>query len=128
MAPPTLESSTTGLSAGSDSSSKMDAADQKEIEAIWKEVHTKVVELAGGDPKKIRQSLSIDDVLGYIDNVQKVDSQKAEEYGTFKDIISKTLQCISTVGGIVVDGASTVGNLFKSKVLSLSSERLTQAK
>jgi hypothetical protein len=126
MAPPTLEPSTTGLSAGSDPSSKMDVADQKEIEAIWKEVHAKVVELAGGDPKRIRQSLSIDDVLGYIDNVQKADSQKAEEYGTFKNIVSKTLQCINTVGGIVADGASTVGNFFESTGLSLSTERLTQ--
>ncbi|KAI1814233.1 hypothetical protein GGS20DRAFT_429972 [Poronia punctata] len=106
--PPTLQGSSTTLSAGSESSGKMDAADQKEIEAIWSEVHAKVVELAGGDPKKVRQSLSIEDVLGYIDKVQKVDAEKAEEYGTFKNIVSKTLQCISTVGGIVADGVSDV--------------------
>ncbi|KAI0394939.1 hypothetical protein F5Y17DRAFT_234248 [Xylariaceae sp. FL0594] len=108
MAPPTLQSSTTGVSAGSDPSPRVDPVDQKEIEAIWKEVYAKVVELAGGDAKKIRQSLSIDDVLGYIDKVQKADNQKSEEYGTFKNIVSKTLQCISTVGGIVADGASNV--------------------
>lgn len=112
MAPATLQSSTTGLSTMSNSdSSKMDSADQKEIEAIWKEVHAKVVELAGGDAKLVRQTLSIDDVLGFIDNVQKNDKIKAEEHGTFKNIVAKTLQCINTVGGIVANAASNVSDV-----------------
>ncbi|KAI0203625.1 hypothetical protein F4808DRAFT_417300 [Astrocystis sublimbata] len=108
MPPPTtLQSSTTGMSAGSESS-KVDLADQKEIEAIWKEVNAKVLELAGGDPKKVKNSLTIDDVLKYIDSVQKTDAAKSEEYGTFKTIVTTTLQCIGTVGGIVTDGVSNV--------------------
>ncbi|TGJ85004.1 hypothetical protein E0Z10_g3730 [Xylaria hypoxylon] len=107
MAPATLQSSTTGISTNSDSS-KIDLADQKEIEAIWKEVHAKVIELAGGDPKKVQQSLTIEDVLGYIDRSQKADAEKAEEYGEFKNIVGQTLQCISTIGGIVTDGMSNV--------------------
>ncbi|KAI0444238.1 hypothetical protein F4803DRAFT_512461 [Xylaria telfairii] len=107
MPPATLQSSTTGMSAGSESS-KIDLADQKEIEAIWKEVNAKVLELAGGDPKKVRETLSIDDVLKYIDGVQKADEAKSEQYSTFKTIVGATLQCIGTVGGIVTDGVSNV--------------------
>ncbi|KAI8955339.1 hypothetical protein F4801DRAFT_528896 [Xylaria longipes] len=107
MPPATLQSSTTGMSAGSESS-KMDLADQKEIEAIWREVNAKVLELAGGDPRKVQETLSIDDVLKYIDGVQKADSAKSEEYSTFKNIVATTLQCIGTVGGIVTDGVSNV--------------------
>ncbi|KAF2972637.1 hypothetical protein GQX73_g913 [Xylaria multiplex] len=107
MAPATLQSSTTGISVNSDSA-KVDLADQKEIEAIWKEVHAKVIELAGGDPRKVNQLLTIDDVLRYIDSAQKAEAQKAEEYGQFKNIVGQTLQCISTIGGIVADGMSDV--------------------
>ncbi|KAI1741476.1 hypothetical protein F4680DRAFT_66146 [Xylaria scruposa] len=105
MPPATLQSSTTGMSAGSESN-KIDLADQKEIEAIWKEVHAKVLELAGARP--VRESLTINDVLNYIDDVQKKDEAKAEHYGVFKSIVSTTLQCIGTVGGIVTDGVSNV--------------------
>ncbi|KAK5626050.1 hypothetical protein RRF57_001765 [Xylaria bambusicola] len=107
MAPATLQSSTTGISTSSEST-KIDLADQKEIEAIWKEVHVKVIELAGGDPKKVQQTLTIDDVLNYVDRVQKADEKKSEKYGEFKDVIGKTLQCIGTIGGIVTDGVSNV--------------------
>ncbi|KAI1420010.1 hypothetical protein F5Y12DRAFT_166438 [Xylaria sp. FL1777] len=89
-------------------STKIDLADQKEIEAIWKDVHAKVIELAGGDPRKVQQALSIDDVLNYVDRAQKADQQKSAEYGQFKNIIGKTLQCIGTIGGLVTDGVSTV--------------------
>ncbi|KAI1178306.1 hypothetical protein F4777DRAFT_538203 [Nemania sp. FL0916] len=87
---------------------KIDLADQKEIEAIWKEVNAKVVELAGGDPRRIQQSLSIDDVLKYIDGVHKEEEEEAEEYGAFKEIVGVTLRCIGTVGGIVTDGVGSV--------------------
>ncbi|KAI0407243.1 hypothetical protein F4802DRAFT_46589 [Xylaria palmicola] len=99
--PPTLQSSTTGMSAGS-----IDLADQKEIEAIWKEVNAKVLELAGG--QNLKESLTIDEVLGYIDSVQKADAKKSAEYGKFKAIVGTTLQCIGTVGGIISDGVSSV--------------------
>ncbi|KAI0973487.1 hypothetical protein F4678DRAFT_426890, partial [Xylaria arbuscula] len=107
MAPATLQPSTTGISTSSDST-KIDLADQKEIEAIWKEVNAKVIELAGGDSRKVQQSLTIDDVLGYVDRAQKADEKKAEEYGQVKNIFGKTLQCISVIGGIVTDGMSNV--------------------
>ncbi|KAI8631164.1 hypothetical protein F5Y19DRAFT_425266 [Xylariaceae sp. FL1651] len=105
MPPSFLQSSTSGLSTSSDSS-RLDLADQREIEATWKEVHAKVIELAGGDPSRVRQTLTIDEVLNYIDSVQKTETKKAEEHGTFKNVVSKTLQCINTIGGIVADGAS----------------------
>ncbi|KAI0433793.1 hypothetical protein F5Y09DRAFT_298217 [Xylaria sp. FL1042] len=107
MSPATLQPSTTGISTNSDSA-KIDLADQKEIEAIWKEVHAKVIELAGGDPRKVQQTLTIDDVLNYVDRAQKAEEKKSEQYGQFKDIMGKTLQCISTIGGIVTDGVSNV--------------------
>ncbi|KAI1356061.1 hypothetical protein F5Y01DRAFT_310246 [Xylaria sp. FL0043] len=107
MSPATLQSSTTGISTTSDSA-KIDLADQKEIEAIWKEVHAKVIELAGGDPRKVQHTLTIDDVLNYVDRSQKAEEKQSEKYGQFKNIMGKTLQCISTIGGIVTDGMSNV--------------------
>ncbi|KAJ8120703.1 hypothetical protein ONZ43_g2657 [Nemania bipapillata] len=107
MAPATLQPSTSSMSASAEPA-KIDLADQKEIEAIWKEVNAKVLELAGGDPKKVKQTLTIDDVLNYIDRVQKVDEAKAEEYAVFKNVVSQTLQFIGVVGGIITDGVASV--------------------
>ncbi|CAJ2505515.1 Uu.00g129090.m01.CDS01 [Anthostomella pinea] len=107
MPPSTLQASTSVLSTGS-TTSKADLTAEREIEAIWSEVHNKVIELAGGDPKKVQTTLDIDAVLRYIDNVSEKDKKQAEKYGTFKNAVTKTLQCISTVGGIVTDGVSNV--------------------
>ncbi|KAH9907606.1 hypothetical protein F4778DRAFT_548298 [Xylariomycetidae sp. FL2044] len=108
MPPSTLQTSSSTLSTGSATGSKMDPSDQKEIDAIWKEVHSKVIELAGGDPKKAEKMLDINSVLGYIDQVHNQDKKKAEKFGTFKMIVSRTLQCINHVGGIVASGVSSV--------------------
>ncbi|OTA62308.1 hypothetical protein K449DRAFT_395053 [Hypoxylon sp. EC38] len=108
MAPPALQTSSSVLSTSSTAEKAADLSDQKEIEAIWKEVHNKVIELAGGDPKRVQTTLDIDSVLQYIDNVQQSDKKKSEKFGLFKSIVSRTLQCINTVGGIVADGASNV--------------------
>ncbi|KAI2472939.1 hypothetical protein F4781DRAFT_294558 [Annulohypoxylon bovei var. microspora] len=107
MAPPTLQTSSSVLSAGSTTEKAVELAEQKEIEATWKEVQNRVIELAGGDPKKV-QALDINSVLRYIDNVQASDKKKSEKFGAFKSVVNKTLQCINTVGGIVAEGASTV--------------------
>ncbi|KAI0155228.1 hypothetical protein GGR57DRAFT_464602 [Xylariaceae sp. FL1272] len=109
MPPGLLQSTTSGLSSSSSNdSAKLDLADQREIEAIWKEVTAKVVELAGGDPKRIQQISSIDDVLRQVESAQKTEDKKSAEWGTFKNILGKTLQCIQTVGSIVASGVSNV--------------------
>ncbi|KAH9988834.1 hypothetical protein F4779DRAFT_267706 [Xylariaceae sp. FL0662B] len=98
---------TSPLSAGP-TPEKADLSEQREVEAVWKEVHNKVIELAGGDPKNVQKTLDIDGVLKYIDGVQSADKKKSEKFGLFKSIVSRTLQCIQTVGGIVTDGVSEV--------------------
>ncbi|XDG05652.1 hypothetical protein ABKA04_005267 [Annulohypoxylon sp. FPYF3050] len=107
MAPPTLQTSSSVLSTSSTNEKAVELAEQKEIEATWKEVQAKVIELAGGDSKKL-QTLDINSMLKYIDNIQASDKKKSEKFGAFKSVVNKTLQCINTVGGIVADGASTV--------------------
>ncbi|KAF4453134.1 hypothetical protein F53441_4131 [Fusarium austroafricanum] len=80
----------------------------EEVARIWKEVEARVVQMAGGDPSKIKKNLDMNDVLGYLDQAQSKDKKSAEKYGTVKNIFNRTLQCIQTVGGIVADGASYV--------------------
>ncbi|KAL6918473.1 hypothetical protein FSST1_009968 [Fusarium sambucinum] len=80
----------------------------EEVTRIWKDVEDRVVQMAGGDPAKIKQGLGINDVLQYLNEAQVKDKQVSEKYGTVKNIFNRTLQCIQTVGGIVADGASYV--------------------
>ncbi|KAI1338801.1 hypothetical protein F5Y15DRAFT_385383 [Xylariaceae sp. FL0016] len=107
MPPAALQTSSSVLSTAS-SSNKADLAAQREIEAIWAEVHIKVIELGGGDPKNIKTRLDINGVLGEIDRVQDTNKKKSEKHSQFKTIVNRTLQCISTIGGIVTDGVSNV--------------------
>jgi len=82
--------------------------DIAEIDAIWRDVQDRVVQLAGGDAGRIRRDLDIAGVLRYLDQVKEKDQAKQARYAWIRDKFSKTLQCISTVGSIVADGASYV--------------------
>ncbi|KAI1472733.1 uncharacterized protein F4812DRAFT_22975 [Daldinia caldariorum] len=110
MALPTLRTSVgaSGIASPSPIEKATDISEQKEIEAIWKDVYRKVVELAGGDPRRVQSTLDINAVLKYVDDVQASGKKKSEKYGTFKTVVHKTLQCINHVGGIVTSGLSTV--------------------
>ncbi|KAF5548643.1 neutral amino acid permease [Fusarium mexicanum] len=79
-----------------------------EVSQIWKQVETRVVQMAGGDSSKIKPNLDINSVLQHLDQSQAKDKKASEKYGTVKNIFNRTLQCIQTVGGIVADGASYV--------------------
>ncbi len=83
-------------------------APDDELAQAWKVVEEKVVQMAGGDRSKINKNLGIDGVLSYLDRVQESDRKMADKYSAARNIFNKTLQCISNVGGIVADGASTV--------------------
>ncbi|KAI5918724.1 hypothetical protein F4810DRAFT_690771 [Camillea tinctor] len=107
MPPATLQSSASVLSSGS-TASKADLAEQKEVEAIWRDVQNRVIELAGGDPKNVQAGLDIDSMLKYVESIGASDQKKAEKYGWVKDAIHKTLRCINTIGGIVAENVSNV--------------------
>ncbi|KAH6975729.1 hypothetical protein EDB80DRAFT_740536 [Ilyonectria destructans] len=81
------------------------SAQQKELDLIWEQVQAKVIELAGGDPKKIRH-LGIGNVIEQIDSYS--DKKNPESSSRLKSAVDKTLQCIQTIGGIVTQGVSTV--------------------
>jgi hypothetical protein len=89
-------------------SSSSDAAERREIDAIWKQVQERVISLAGGDLRNVQKSLDINGVLLFIEQVETKEKKKSEKFGPFKNAVNKTLQCIQTVGGIVAGGVSQV--------------------
>lgn len=90
----------------------LDAAANKEISAIWTQVQARVIQLAGGDTKNIKNNLSIDGVLARLDQAQESreesSSSRAKVYNTIRATFNTTLQVIQTVGEIVSQGASEV--------------------
>ena len=90
----------------------LDAAANKEISAIWAQVQARVIQLTGGDTKKIKTNLSIDDVLARLDLAQEAreesSASKSKVYSTIRATFNTTLQVIQTVGEIVSQGASEV--------------------
>lgn len=90
----------------------LDAAANKEISAIWAQVQARIIQLAGGDTKKIKTNLSIDGVLARLDLAQEAreesSASKSKVYSTIRATFNTTLQVIQTVGEIVSQGASEV--------------------
>ncbi|KAK8091716.1 hypothetical protein PG997_002077 [Apiospora hydei] len=84
------------------------AAADKEMEDIWAQVQQRVQQLADREGKPPRKGMSINDVLGVVDEIQKSRKEDAEKYGWFKKAVNNTLKCIQTIGGIVSSGASEV--------------------
>lgn len=91
--------------------------EKKEIDDIWRQVQDRVIQIAGGDPRKIERTMDIDGVLKYIENSKDLEKKSADKYGWVKTTFQQTLQCIQTVGGIVADGASYVRQI--SQILNL---------
>lgn len=87
---------------------------QREIEAIWLQVQSKVVELAGGDTTKLQMQLGIDEVLQFVEDAQDASAKKSDKYKKFRYALNRTLRCIQTVGGIIVNGVSKVSILSHS--------------
>ncbi|KLJ08852.1 hypothetical protein EMPG_15719 [Blastomyces silverae] len=81
--------------------------DGKDIEQMWREALVEFHKLSGHDPKKFTE-LSVDDVLGKINQRKELDDKKAAKYGKAKDVLDKTLTCIQTLGGLAAQGASMV--------------------
>lgn len=82
--------------------------DGTEISEIWALVKFRVVQLAGGDEKKLKQGISIEEVLKSVEVAQAKDRKAAEKYGVIRNVFSKTLMCIQHVGGIIAGGAAQV--------------------
>lgn len=96
-------------SAGSPNTPKATSPEQRDIEAIWRQVHEKVIQLAGSDPQfKIEKTLDIDGVLRRLNALEQAGKKEPDKFSWFKHMIRRTLQCIQTIGGMVAEGASTV--------------------
>ena len=85
----------------------LDATENEEITIIWSQVQERVRLLAEREGKGINAGLEIDDVIANLES-----SQEKEEESPTKEAVKvafgRTMGLIKTVGGIVVDGASTV--------------------
>ncbi|RYP79874.1 hypothetical protein DL770_006479 [Monosporascus sp. CRB-9-2] len=101
--------SITSNGSGSPHTPKAVSPEQRDIEAIWRQVHEKVVQLAGSDPAfQIQKTLDIDGVLRRLDSLQEAGNKHPDKFSWLKHAVRRTLQCIQTVGGMVVDGVSEV--------------------
>jgi fungal STAND N-terminal Goodbye domain len=92
----------------SDATAGFSSEENDDILVTWNQVQTRIIQLTGGDPKNVRDNLSIDDVLNSLDHAQKSDKKAAAKYGEIKKVFNNSLKCIQTVGDIVANGASQV--------------------
>ena len=93
------------------STTERDEGEKSDIDLIWTQVQERVVKLAGGDSGKLQKHLDIDGVLAFIDRAQASQKKKSEKYNWFRTAVSRTLQCIQTVGGVVAGAASQVSHV-----------------
>lgn len=93
------------------------SAIKDEITLIWSQVQARVIELAGGDATRIRQNLTIDNVLAQLDQVLEDSSPKES---AIRSTLDTTLKFIDTVGGVVAGGASEVSLLSSPRAPTVS--------
>ena len=89
-----MSSSGTGVTGITISPTKADAAraaQQREIDKIWRELNDKVVKLAQQENKELQENLGIDDILRQVE-AYRTKSDKPEKFAWFKSTLSKTLQ------------------------------------
>src|SRR5690349_11444786 len=100
--------------------------EKSDIDLIWMQVQERVVNLAGGDRGRLQSHLDIDGVLAFIDRAQASQKKKSEKYSWFRTAVSRTLQCIQTVGGVVSSAASQVSDIsFESSSPHAYTRRLS---
>ncbi|PGH00149.1 hypothetical protein GX51_05962 [Blastomyces parvus] len=81
--------------------------DGEDIEQMWREALVEFHKLSGHDPKKFTE-LSVNDVLGKINQRKELDDKKAAKYDKARNVLDKTLTCIQTLGSLAAQGASMV--------------------
>ncbi|KAF7596498.1 hypothetical protein BBP40_001370 [Aspergillus hancockii] len=83
----------------------LDPATNKELSGIWARVQSRVLELAGGDRRRIRP-LDVNGVLSHLDQAQKTDKVSSRKVQVVRDTFNTALQLIQTVGSIAAGAAS----------------------
>lgn len=86
----------------------IDSEVSREIGQVWKQVESRVLQMAGGDETMLQKDLTIESVISSLNQTQASNKKEAEKYGQVRNVFQRTLQCIQTVGGIVTTGVSTV--------------------
>lgn len=89
-----MSSSGTGVTGITISPTKADAAraaQQREIDKIWRELNDKVVKLAQQEHKELQENLGIDDILHQVE-AYRSKGDKPEKFAWFKSTLTKTLQ------------------------------------
>ncbi|KAK7216486.1 hypothetical protein V2G26_004489 [Clonostachys chloroleuca] len=86
----------------------IDSEVNREIGQVWKQVESRVLQMAGGDETMLQKDLTIESVISSLNQTQASNKKEAEKYGQVRNVFQRTLQCIQTVGGIVTTGVSTV--------------------
>ncbi|CAH0021655.1 unnamed protein product [Clonostachys rhizophaga] len=86
----------------------IDSEISREIGQVWKQVESRVLQMAGGDESMLEKDLTIESVISSLNQTQASNKKEAEKYGQVRNVFQRTLQCIQTVGGIVTTGVSTV--------------------
>lgn len=85
------------------------ATDETDLQRMWEETQTEYRELAGLKNDGLLEILTIDDVLGKLDEDKIKDEKgKTTKRGRAKDLVRKTLVCVDSLGHIAAQGASIV--------------------
>jgi hypothetical protein len=85
----------------------LDATANEEITAIWAQVLERVRQLAQHEKKEVQEGLGIGDVIASLEASQAKEEESPTRQAV-KTAFGRTMGLISTVGGIVSEGASTV--------------------
>lgn len=84
-----------------------DDHDQYNLEEAWAKACTSFAKTTNID-LTLPQEYTVDEVLEQIRDIQDEEDKRKNKYRKAKDVISKTLKCLTVLGGIAAEGASMV--------------------
>ena len=94
------------------------------IRHAWEEVQKRLEMLAMENSWEIKTHLNIPDILQLLGEVDRRDQAAHNRHSEIKDRFDRTLQCVSTVGGLAASVASEVS---RSQPLSSPDGNLTRS-
>lgn len=95
--------------------------EDKTLEAMWKLVEERVLELSRKEKHTLTKDMTIEDVMGCLDTAQKTDEKSAEKHAWIRKTFNRTLDCIQTFGGIFSNVASNA-SFLRSLIITLTTD------
>lgn len=93
--------------------------DDPEFAERWARATEKLCKASKKDFSQMKQPISIQDVLGMMGENKSRQEESSSKHARAKDVLSKTLECLQTLGQFAIQGVSMVRYLLATTLFCI---------